>query len=340
MSCVPAISGTKPHLVSMMPNRVPGATYRKSAPRASWKPPPKAAPWTAAITDTGSSRQIQTMCWAKLAMPCVRWLRSANGRILLPSAAAVILSTSSPAHNARPSPDITTARTPGSARRRAPVSAMALNMAGSSAFILSARLSRTSAMPSVIVRRTRSCMTPSFQSLAEPVGARPQSFAPRPNRKSRQSSAPRPAHAPSAASFALEDAWPQAKRLRSDTRNPELHPLDGDFDESGVRPVGLLQEIGLVCRFPESLDRQWVFDQYRPAGEGSEGLFMITLENKLDAVGAANVGRLLRTPICNEEYLPISLFAGRQHASHRPCIDAAGLGTGYQPAVPNAFDQR
>ena len=37
MSCVPAISGTRPHLLSMRPNRVPGATYRRSAPSASWK---------------------------------------------------------------------------------------------------------------------------------------------------------------------------------------------------------------------------------------------------------------------------------------------------------------
>src|ERR1700731_3378576 len=54
---VPAMSGTRPHLISMIDIRASGVRKRMSAPSASWKPPPNATPWIAAITGTGSCRQ-------------------------------------------------------------------------------------------------------------------------------------------------------------------------------------------------------------------------------------------------------------------------------------------
>jgi len=76
--------------------------------------------------------------------------------MLLPAAMAATLSTSRPAQKAEPSPESTTARKLRSSLSLAPASAIARNIAGSRAFILSARLSRTSAMPSAIVSRMRS----------------------------------------------------------------------------------------------------------------------------------------------------------------------------------------
>src|SRR5918999_270443 len=57
---VPAMSGTRPHLISMIDIRASGVRNRMSAPSASWKPPPNATPWIAATTGTGSWRQPQT----------------------------------------------------------------------------------------------------------------------------------------------------------------------------------------------------------------------------------------------------------------------------------------
>ena len=75
------------------------------------------------------------------------------GKMLLPAATATTLSTSRPAQKARPSPESTTARKLRSSLSLTPASAIARNIAGSSAFILAARLSRTSAIPSAIVSR-------------------------------------------------------------------------------------------------------------------------------------------------------------------------------------------
>src|SRR5258708_34245480 len=47
-----------------------------SAPSAIWKRPPKARPWTAAITGTGRVRHSQAQCCGTLAMPWVRAVRS------------------------------------------------------------------------------------------------------------------------------------------------------------------------------------------------------------------------------------------------------------------------
>src|SRR3982074_1698977 len=74
--------------------------------------------------------------------------------MLLPAAMAATLSTSRPAQKAEPSPESTTARKLRSSLSLAPASAIARNIAGSRAFILSARLSRTSAMPSAIFHGT------------------------------------------------------------------------------------------------------------------------------------------------------------------------------------------
>ena len=70
------------------------------------------------------------------------------------------LAKSRPAQNPRPSPDSTTARTAGSALRLSPASTSPLNMAPSTAFILSGRLRRTSATPPSMAMLTRSDMAP------------------------------------------------------------------------------------------------------------------------------------------------------------------------------------
>src|SRR6185437_13901636 len=62
---------------------------------------------------------------------------------------------SRPAQKSWPSPESTTARTPGSDRRRSPVLISPANMAISSALRFSGRASRTSATPSVISTVTR-----------------------------------------------------------------------------------------------------------------------------------------------------------------------------------------
>ncbi len=55
--CVIAMSGTRPHLISITAIRTSGAAIRMSAPSAICRPPPKQTPWTAAITGTGTSDQ-------------------------------------------------------------------------------------------------------------------------------------------------------------------------------------------------------------------------------------------------------------------------------------------
>src|SRR4051812_12289252 len=72
---------------------------------------------------------------------------------------------SRPAQNARPSPDNTTARTPFSRDSRSAAATSASNIAASSAFILSARTSRTSAIPSEIDIETRCSMKKSPRPL-------------------------------------------------------------------------------------------------------------------------------------------------------------------------------
>ena len=133
-----------------------------SAPSASWKPPPNATPWIAAITGTGSCRQPHTACCGKFASP---WVRADRSRFSPPAIPLPPLSfiaakrpMSRPAQNARPSPDNTTARTPFSWASRSVAATSASNIAASSAFILSARTSRTSAMPSEIDIETRCSM--------------------------------------------------------------------------------------------------------------------------------------------------------------------------------------
>ena len=159
---MPAMSGTRPHLISMIDIRASGVRKRMSAPSASWKPPPKATPWIAAITGTGSCRQPHTACWGKLASPWVRAERSRFSPPAIPlppvSFIAAKRPISRPAQNARPSPDNTTARTPFSWASRSVAATIASNIAASSAFILSARTSRTSAMPSEIEIETRCSM--------------------------------------------------------------------------------------------------------------------------------------------------------------------------------------
>ena len=88
---------------------------------------------------------------------------------------------SRPEQNARPSPESTTARMDGSAFTVSPASAMAANIAPSSAFILSGRFSRTWARPSATSIWTRSLMSallsvgrvlvPSVASLAHAASA-------------------------------------------------------------------------------------------------------------------------------------------------------------------------
>jgi len=130
---VPAMSGTRPHLISMIDIRASELRKRMSAPSESWKPPPKATPCTAAMTGTGSWRQPHTACCGKLAWPCVRLVRSrfSPPGIPLPpfSFMAAKRPMSSPAQKARPSPDRTTARTPFSFESRSVAATRASNMA-------------------------------------------------------------------------------------------------------------------------------------------------------------------------------------------------------------------
>ena len=59
---VPVMSGTRPQWTSRTDSWASGWTMRMSAPRAIWMPPPRAWPWTAAITGTGTSCQTQATC--------------------------------------------------------------------------------------------------------------------------------------------------------------------------------------------------------------------------------------------------------------------------------------
>ena len=141
--------------------RVSGCATRMSAPDSSWNPPPIATPCTAAITGTGNSRQpVQTNC-ASLDGPRLR------SDSFSPEPPPAIDAMSSPAQKARPSPDSTTARTSGIVPSRSIASRRPANIAGSSAFILSARVSRTSAIPSATVIETRSFMV---HPLPKPCG--------------------------------------------------------------------------------------------------------------------------------------------------------------------------
>src|SRR6266404_4799063 len=114
------------------------------------------------ITGTGSCRHPHTACCGKLAAPWVRLVRSRSSPPATPlppfSFMAANRPISRPAQNARPSPDNTTARTPFSWASRPVAATSASNIAASSAFILSARTSRTSAMPSEIDIETRCSM--------------------------------------------------------------------------------------------------------------------------------------------------------------------------------------
>ncbi len=155
---VPAISGTRPHLISMIDIRASGERNRMSAPSVSWKPPPKATPCTAAITGTGSSRQPHTAYCGSLTIPRVRSARLPRRPDPLPAFMVSKRLVSRPAQKARPSPERTTARKPFSVFSRSQVDVMASNISKSSAFILSARTRRTSATPSVMDTETRSPM--------------------------------------------------------------------------------------------------------------------------------------------------------------------------------------
>ena len=144
------MSGTSPQCVSRIANRVAGWAMRMSAPDMIWNPPPKATPCTAQTTGIGNVRQPQATCCGPLASPCVR---VSSDR---PEPPPAIDAMSSPAQNARPSPDSTTTRTSGIVASRSIMPAIWSNIAGSSAFILSARFSRTSAMPSSTAKVRRS----------------------------------------------------------------------------------------------------------------------------------------------------------------------------------------
>ena len=156
------MSGTSPQRPSMIDSRASGATKRMSAPRASCSPPPKATPCTAAMTGMGASCQAQaTRCAALARDSASRAVRSPLAARRSPASSIAWNDVkSSPAQNARPSPESTTARTDGSAATARAASGIAANIAGSSAFIFSGRLSRTSATPSHTVIVTRSSDIP------------------------------------------------------------------------------------------------------------------------------------------------------------------------------------
>ncbi len=134
------MSGTSPQCVSRIAKRVPGAAMRMSAPDMIWKPPPSATPWTAAITGIGRLRQPIETCCTKLAPFQGRSVRSR------PEPPVAMLPMSSPAQKPRPSPDRTATRTSCIAASSSIAATMPSNIAGSIAFIFSARVRRTSAM--------------------------------------------------------------------------------------------------------------------------------------------------------------------------------------------------
>src|SRR5450755_3814080 len=200
------------------------------------------------MTGTGSSRHSQTMCWNLFAIPC-----TADGTILPPWAKAATLSPSIPAQKARPSPESTTARKLRSSLSRAPASAIAWNIAGSSAFILAARLSRTSATPSVIVSRTRSSMAPSPSS----------------------SLAITRCQTPDAVRAPFERCRMQTERLRREAANPELHAVDVNLNKSCVRPVPLAGKICAVGLVPKLAHLRSVLDQYGLTDQGNERIVSV-----------------------------------------------------------------
>ncbi len=156
---MPATSGTRPQRISMIAIRVSGWTMRMSAAAMIWLPAPNATPCTAAITGTGISRQPHAAYWALLTMPFVRSARVPPALLAPGSRSLLRLDRSSPAQKARPSPDSTTTRSPALALSSSIASANASHIAPSSAFILSARIRRTSAMPpSSMVIEIRSFM--------------------------------------------------------------------------------------------------------------------------------------------------------------------------------------
>src|SRR5215207_2719451 len=125
-----------------------------SAPRAIWMPPPRAWPWTAAITGTGSSCHAHATCWPRWVTPLgIRLLGASSAgasfgaAVRSPLAIALNAEKSSPAQNDSPSPDSTTTRTSGIDFSCSPASRSPANIAPSSALRFSGRFMRTSAMP-------------------------------------------------------------------------------------------------------------------------------------------------------------------------------------------------
>jgi PII-like signaling protein len=154
-SWLPVMSGTRPHLISSTDIRASGATMRMSAPSAICRPPPSALPVTAAMTGTGISVQTYAArCPVARAGP---WPGGRSTRALSrsPSRIAANEPKSRPAQKSGPSPDSTTARTPGSDLSRSPAVTRPANIAPSRALRLSGRASRTSATPLVISTVTR-----------------------------------------------------------------------------------------------------------------------------------------------------------------------------------------
>ncbi len=165
------ISGLMPQRISRMDMRTSGATKRMSQPAASWIPAPKATPCTAAMTGTGSSRQPHTACWALWVMRSFSISPMLLVLLSPPPAIDWNPEKSRPAHQAGPLPDSTTARNPSVFASSSAVSISALNIGPSMAFILSPRLRRTSAMPSLISTVMRSdirCSTRPGAAVSDP----------------------------------------------------------------------------------------------------------------------------------------------------------------------------
>src|SRR4051794_34908811 len=177
--CVPVMSGTRPQRISSTDNFASGATMRRSHPSASWMPAPTAAPCTAAIVAAGISVHTYTACWPRFVMRSSRRARSArsprssDGSRGSP-AICWKLSKSRPEQNPRPAPESTTARTAGLAFSSSPASTSARNIAPSTAFILSGRLSFTSATPPSI-----SMVTLSDMATCSPLGPNTRKTCPR-----------------------------------------------------------------------------------------------------------------------------------------------------------------
>src|SRR5690242_7666849 len=100
-----------------------------------------------------------------------------------------MLAMSSPAQNARPSPDSTTQRTSFRPASRSIAAPMPVNIAGSIAFILSARANRTSAICSVTETVTRSSnvwISDNMASLLAPIAIPQQTLVEFAGRVARQ----------------------------------------------------------------------------------------------------------------------------------------------------------